>query len=442
MKKTILMLFSILSMSAFAQKGGDVSEVSKEEIQKQEKLLANSYILKFKQKLTYERVTNFQDAQKMARADIEKKLSELGIKNAKITNIYFGEFTGLAGEFSPEDIAKIKASGLTESIERNGVASINFIEEKGFLPPPPQVIDWGVKRVYQTAGQPFCCPPSSNCKKLAWVIDTGVDQTHPDLINHPSYGVSFVSSEPSANDGNGHGSHVAGVIGAIDNTQGMRGVSAGATIAGVKVLSAGGWGTWADVITGINYVTFMADVARNAGFCTQVANLSLGGFGCSTSISAAVIAMANKGVFVTLASGNSNMPASGFSPACTNGLRIYTVGSIDNNDVYSNFANYGTPPVDCAAPGRNIYSTWMGGGYNTISGTSMAAPHVAGILLVNNGVVRFDSFSTRPADGSKYPIAQVCGSGVISTTSRTSAIDAASLKQSDINKSALKTADN
>ncbi|NJW54993.1 S8 family serine peptidase, partial [Salinimicrobium oceani] len=110
-----------------------------------------------------------------------------------------------------------------------------------------------------------------------------------------------------------------------------------------------------------------------------------------------------KGIKFALAAGNDSTNANNSSPARVNGTNIYTVSAIDINDRFASFSNYGNPPIDYAAPGVNIKSTWKSGGYNTISGTSMASPHVAGILVL--GSVRADGTASGDPDGNPDPIA-------------------------------------
>ena len=222
----------------------------------------------------------------------------------------------------------------------------------------------------------------------ACVIDSGVDLDHPDLRVNTGLSRTFVSSgrdAQNADDGNGHGTHVAGTIAAVSNGIGVVGVAAGAEIVAVKVLNTQGSGAYSDVIAGVDYV------GSGAAGCS-VANMSLGG-PVSDALDAAVVA-ASQRVRFALAAGNESDNAANHSPARANGPNIYTVSAVDSGDRFASFSNFGNPPVEVAAPGVSILSTWKGGGYNTISGTSMASPHVAGILLL--GAVRTD---TRRASG-------------------------------------------
>jgi subtilisin family serine protease len=254
---------------------------------------------------------------------------------------------------------------------------------------PPQQAQWGVLRVNGGSG-------TGSGSGTAWVIDTGIDSTHPDLNVDTSRSRSFIR-DSSFLDANGHGSHVAGIIGALDNTIGVVGVSPGATLVAVRVLDRNGRGSNSDVIAGVDYV------AAN-GHSGDVANMSLGG-SVSTALDNAVIAAAAKGVKFTLAAGNESDSATNHSPARANGTNVYTVSSFAQGDNWSSFSNFGNPPIDFAEPGSSIKSTYKGGGYATLSGTSMAAPHLAGILLTgaprSGGTVKGDPDGNPDTIGTK-----------------------------------------
>ncbi len=212
------------------------------------------------------------------------------------------------------------------------------------------------------------------------VIDTGIDLDHPDL--NVVGAVSYAGG--AGDDGNGHGTHVAGTIGALDNGIGVVGVAPGARLWAVKVLNNGGSGSYADVIAGINYVTANAATI-------EVANMSLGG-GHSNSVCQAVANSVAAGVVHVVAAGNSDSNVTGHSPAdCAAVITVSALADFDGaplglgsptcrsdqDDTLANFSNWGNK-VEVTAPGVCIRSTWKGGGYRTISGTSMASPHVAG----------------------------------------------------------------
>ena len=234
---------------------------------------------------------------------------------------------------------------------------------------------------------------ASGALGTAWVIDTGIDLTHPDLNVDTVRSRNFVTRETSPNDLNGHGSHVSGTIAAKDNTEGVIGVAAGARLVAVRVLNKRGSGSNSDVIAGVDYV-------GGAGALGDVANMSLGG-GVSTALDTAVINAASTVKFA-LAAGNDGGDANLHSPARVNGVNIYTIAAFNAvGGAWASFSNYGKPPVDYAEPGVNVLSTWKAGGYNTISGTSMATPHMAGLLLL--GSIRSGG-TVRGSDGLDYTI--------------------------------------
>jgi len=226
----------------------------------------------------------------------------------------------------------------------------------------------------------------------AWVIDSGVDLDHPDLNVDVSRGFTSIS-RGGMDDQNGHGTHVAGTIGAIDNNTGALGVAPNTTIVPVRVLDRRGSGSTSGVIAGVDHV------AANAqpGDC---ANMSLGG-GVSSALDNAVKNAAQQsGALFVLAAGNDGDHANNHSPARANGNNIYTISAIDSNDNMASWSNYGNPPVDYAAPGVSIFSLWKNGGTNTISGTSMAAPHACAVLMLSNGNARTDGKAGNDPDGN------------------------------------------
>lgn len=249
---------------------------------------------------------------------------------------------------------------------------------------PEQSEPWGINRVGGSG---------ASTSHTAWIIDTGIDLDHPDLNVDGSRSTTFIA-RTTPDDQNGHGTHVAGIIAAKNNTVGVIGVAPGATVVSVRVLDRRGSGTVSGVIAGVDYV------AAN-GKSGDVANMSLGG-GVSTTLDAAVLT-ASAIVKFALAAGNESDNADNHSPARVNGPNIYTISAIDANDKFAYFSNYGNPPVDYAAPGVSVLSLYKDGGMATMSGTSMAAPHVAGILLLGN--MKTDGTALGDPDGNADPIA-------------------------------------
>ncbi len=207
----------------------------------------------------------------------------------------------------------------------------------------------------------------------AWVIDTGIDMNNPDLNVDAARSKSFLDMDDSPQDENGHGTHVAGTIGALDNDIGVIGVAPGVPLVALRMLDADGRGTTVGTLMAVEYVAQHA----KAG---DVVNMSIGGRGFDEAVDTALKNVAAMGIRVAIAAGNEGEDASDFSPASTNADNIYTVSAIGTDDCLTSFSNYGAP-VDIAAPGDGILSTQLGGGTNTLSGTSMASPHVAGLLL-------------------------------------------------------------
>ena len=254
----------------------------------------------------------------------------------------------------------------------------------GSSTPPAQQTPWGVARV--KGGYP-------GTYATAWVIDSGIDYTHPDLNLDKGRSRTFASLTYDPNDQNGHGTHVAGTIAAKDNGIGVIGVAPGAPVVSVRVLDRNGSGSTSGVIAGVDYV------AAN-GRAGDVANMSLGG-SISRALDQAVINAAGKGIRFVLAAGNEADNADNHSPAGANGPNVYTVSAFDSLGRFAYFSNWG-PEVDWAEPGVSIKSTWKGSSYNTISGTSMAAPHLSGILLTNR--LAGGGYVTGDPDGKADPI--------------------------------------
>ncbi len=306
------------------------------------------------------------------------------VESAEIVQVYSAALSGVALKMSKNDAVKLSRSKDVAYVEQDRIIALAPpCGTKNGEPCPDegggdtgggtgtQTTPYGITRV--NGGATYT---GSN---VAWIIDSGIDIDHEDLNVDASRGFNAFTSGRDAgspDDNNGHGTHVAGTVAALDNSLGVVGVAAGATVVPVKVLDGRGSGSYSGVIAGVDHV------ARN-GNSGDVANMSLGG-PASNALDAAVAAAANKGIRFALAAGNEGADANLSSPARVNGTNIYTVSASDSSDVFAYFSNWGNPPVDYAAPGVSINSTWKNGGYNTISGTSMASPHVAGILLLGN----------------------------------------------------------
>jgi subtilisin family serine protease len=309
------------------------------------------------------------------------------VQGAQVRFVYEHAIKGYAATISEQGLRGVQRDPRVDYVEADGVATVDHHRpghgggpgsgDGGTDPAPEpdptcpgsQTVDWGIDKIEadqssQVSGN--CLDAVSNVH--VYVIDTGADAAHSDLnvVNH----VNFAGGPNK--DCHGHGTHVAGTIAAKDNTSDVVGVAPGAPITGVKVLSCSGSGSYSGVIRGIDWVT--SDAADKTA---AIANMSLGG-GFSQAVNDAVTASADSGVVYSIAAGNSNANACNSSPASA-GLHagVITVGATTSSDTKASFSNWGDC-VDIWAPGVGILSTRNGGGTTTMSGTSMAAPHVGG----------------------------------------------------------------
>jgi subtilisin len=257
---------------------------------------------------------------------------------------------------------------------------------------------WGVSRIGANTAE------NTGKGVHVYVIDTGIDSDHNDLASNISNGYSVemclgLDCANSWDDDQGHGTHVAGTIGALDNNLDVIGVAPAVTLHAVKVLNAAGSGSNSGVIAGIDWV---AQQAASLGV-PVVANMSLGGSGTKTgtctndgfvgndNFHRAICNAKNQGVIFAVAAGNDGENANRATPAAYDDA-VITVSATNINDDWASFSNWGSgsanwthhqsAPVAIAAPGVDILSTRSGGGTTTMSGTSMAAPHVAGVLAL------------------------------------------------------------
>jgi aqualysin 1 len=247
---------------------------------------------------------------------------------------------------------------------------VAFVEQDQEVRAVAQTVPWGIDKIDADVSSTKAGNGSGAVSGVnAYVIDTGI-YYHSDLnvVGH----VNPSRASGGNKDCNGHGTHVAGTVAAKDDTSYVVGVAPGVKLTGVKVLNCSGFGSWSGVIEGVDWVT------RNA-VKPAVANMSLSG-GVSNAVDDAVRASAGGGVFYSIAAGNDGDNACDHSPAragagTNNG--IMTVAATNSSDGDPSWSNYGSC-VDIWAPGVSILSTKKGGGTTTMSGTSMAAPHVAG----------------------------------------------------------------
>jgi len=264
---------------------------------------------------------------------------------------------GFSGALTEKQAKRVAADPAVAYVEQNQIVSATTDQ-----PNPPS---WGQDRVDQQSlplDQKYSYSTTAS-NVTAYVVDTGILTTHPDFGGRATHGRDTVDNDNDATDCNGHGTHVAGTIGGT-----AHGLAKGVKLVAVRVLNCSGSGTPAGVIAGIDWVT--ANAVKPA-----VANMSLGG-GASATLDQAVQRSIASGVTYGVAAGNDyGANACNTSPART--PEAITVGSTTNTDAKSDFSNIGTC-LDIFAPGSGITSTWLNNGTNTISGTSMATPHVVG----------------------------------------------------------------
>ena len=227
-----------------------------------------------------------------------------------------------------------------------------------------QVVQWGVKRV----DAPAAWSTSRGEGVKVVVIDTGLDMTHPDLAGNIKGGWNAIKKSGDFNDDHGHGTHCGGNIAALDNDIGIVGVAPKADLYGGKVLDANGSGSFDDVIAGMQWA-----VDNHM----EVASMSLGADQGNQALADMVAAMKKGGVTLIAAAGNSG-GAVGFPGGYPEAI---AVAALDQNDQLADFSSRG-PQVAVIAPGVNVYSLSKNGGYDTMSGTSMATPHVAGLAVL------------------------------------------------------------
>jgi subtilisin family serine protease len=254
-------------------------------------------------------------------------------------------------------------------VESDASVSVN----ESLLSPPlaQNSATWGLDRIDQV-DRPLSSQylyQYTGAGVYAFVLDTGILASHQDFGSRVQPGYSVISDGYGSTDCNGHGTHVAGTIGG-----GQWGVAKGVTLVPVRVLDCAGNGSWSGVIAGIDWV------AAQTHMRPAVANMSLGG-GKSSSVNSAVASAVSKGVSMVVAAGNSNADACNYSPASE--PSAITIGATTNTDARASYSNFGAC-LDLFAPGSAITSAWHTGtsATQTINGTSMAAPHAAGVAAL------------------------------------------------------------
>ncbi|KAI0191136.1 peptidase S8/S53 domain-containing protein [Xylaria flabelliformis] len=269
------------------------------------------------------------------------------------------QFTGFAASMTAEEVEALQNMPDVEYIEHDAIIRASATQTGA---------DWGLARLSNTSpsSSTYTYDDSAGEGVCAYIVDTGIDVDHPDFEGRATFASNQVDNDDT--DGNGHGTHVSGTIGSK-----TYGVAKKVSLYAVKVLGADGSGTNSGVIAGMDFV--VTDAPDRDCPKGVVVNLSLGG-GVSSAVNEAAANVVSAGHFMAVAAGNEAEDASNSSPASE--PSVCTVGATDKTDALSYFSNFGKL-VDVLAPGSDIESTWPGGNTNTISGTSMASPHVAGI---------------------------------------------------------------
>jgi subtilisin family serine protease len=408
MKKLVLLvtvLFTCSLLMTFAVQGG-------KEYDKQ------SILVKFKEGVT-----------KAERKDVIKLVDGMFKDKNKdgtddrYTSIMGGRLYHVELKGKKTDDLAAPALGILQKHPAVEYANYNYIHHIALMPNDPRFDElWGMHNTGQTGGTPDAdidAPEAwdistGSSEVIIGVIDTGVDYNHEDLAaniwTNPNeipnngvdddgngyiddiHGVNTITGSGDPMDDHYHGTHCSGTIGAVGNNgKGVVGVCWTVKIIGIKFLNSGGSGTTADAIESVNYAIWL----KNHGTNIRVLSNSWGGGGYDQTLHDAISAAGDVGILFTAAAGNnygSNNDTTPFYPATYDCANILAVASTDHNDNLSSFSNIGPTTVDLGAPGSSILSTFPNNSYSSISGTSMATPHVsgaAGLLLSVNDLLTF-----------------------------------------------------
>jgi subtilisin family serine protease len=312
-----------------------------------------------------------------------------------VRHVYRNVFPGVAVELPAAAARALSQSPGVELVEPDGPVRATETRSNA---------TWGLDRVDQRSlplNGTFTAPDSAGSGVRVYVVDTGVRSTHVDFGGRVAAGYTAISDGRGTEDCDGHGTHVAGT-----SAGATWGLASRATIVPVRVLDCTGSGSWSGVVAGLDWIA--GDVAGRPA----VANMSLGG-GANSTVDSAVSRAVSAGVSVVVAAGNENVDACTTSPARV-GAAV-TVGSTTSTDARSSFSNFGSC-LDLFAPGSSITSTWSTGdtATNTISGTSMASPHVAGavaLLLGENGATAPSAVASTLTSNATTGVVTSAGTG-------------------------------
>lgn len=396
----ILVIFVSCSEDGNLESPSDVNtQILEEAINESYSPIPGQYIVTFKSNTLAKRPTkeskiSYETAMSKVKTEVLTKFESLQIEKENLKATFGYALEGFVAVLSEKQVAELKKDPRVKSIESDYIIALAPPPGKGpggggGGTDPLQETPWGITRVGGAV---------NGTGKTAWIIDSGIDSDHPDLNVDVARSRSYVTKGSySIEDGNGHGTHVAGTVAALDNGIGVIGVAPGASVVALRVLDNRGSGSFSWTVQALDYIAS----AASAG---DAVNMSLGPRSRYTdsAVDAATLNVASLGIKIAIAAGNSSDDSAFYSPARNNHPNIYTVSAMDINDNWASFSNYGSP-VDYAAPGVSVKSTYKDGGYASLSGTSMASPHVCGLLLLGNIVS--DGFVNGDPDGNPDPIA-------------------------------------
>jgi subtilisin family serine protease len=372
-------LASVFSMAG-CQKDQNAEEPAPElnaaeEASKTGKVIEGQYIVVFK--------NNGDDASEI----LNKLVAAKKLNSGDIKDKLEGKINGFTGKLTKKQYADLLTNSDVQAIEQDQVITAQSTSSTT-VSLTTQAVQWGVSMVGYGDGT----------GKTAWVIDSGVSTSHPDLNVDVSRSVNFNPNVSGVEDGYGHGTMVAGIIGAKNNSIGVVGVAANASIVALRVLDNSGAGSLSYLIKAVSHV-------NTYGKAGDVVNISLAA-GASSTLDYYIQQGAAKGIFFAIAAGNSSVDCSNNSPQRVNANNVYTVSAMDQNKYFFVSSNYGAP-VDRAAPGVNITTTGLNGTYTYGHGTSFAAPHVAGLLLLKGNYIGTNGQVIGDKDSWADPIARL-----------------------------------
>ncbi|RPA95409.1 alkaline proteinase [Choiromyces venosus 120613-1] len=369
-----MQLFRTLIVAALAVLPAVASPVPKDV--KAGDIIPDVYFVVLKDTISTQALDEYKTWVASIHSEALRKLGALPTRTFKYT-YDMPSLKGYAGTFDKATINEIAARDEVAYVEPDAVRTIQALVS--FAPFPIAKSGAGSNYVYDTSG---------GAGVYAYVVDTGIYISHSDFGGRATWGYNAVNT--SNTDRNGHGTHVSGTTGSATYA-----VAKSVNLIAVKVLDASGSGTASGVIAGVNWVT-----------SDSVPNMSLGG-SFSASLSTAVNSAVAAGITFTIAAGNSNVDVVNASPASA--ANALTVGAIQSNLTRASYSNYGSV-LDIFAPGSSVTSTWIGSptATNTISGTSTASPHVAGVAAY---LIALEGLTTPAAVRSR--MVALAGTGLV-----------------------------